>query len=68
MFVLRRIPRILCAFRLSGTGFLPRETAEHHRAVVLGLIKQAMDEAKVAPMDLDAIAFTKGKCSSCFFF
>ena len=30
-----------------GTGFLPRETAEHHRAVILDLVQQALDEAGV---------------------
>lgn len=30
-----------------GTGFLPKETAEHHRNHVLSLTKQALAEAKV---------------------
>ena len=30
-----------------GTGFMPKETAEHHRVKVLGLIKKALDEAKL---------------------
>ena len=35
-----------------GTGFLPRETAEHHREVILDLVQAALDEAGVAPKDL----------------
>lgn len=43
-----------------GTGFLPRETAEHHRSVILGLVHQALEEAKIQPEDIDALAYTKG--------
>ena len=43
-----------------GTGFLPRETAEHHRAVILDIVRQALDEAGVAPSDLDCLCYTKG--------
>jgi len=43
-----------------GQGFLPRDTAEHHRKYVLIVVKEAMDEAKVNPSDIDAVAFTKG--------
>jgi N6-L-threonylcarbamoyladenine synthase len=28
-----------------GTGFMPKETAEHHRTKILGLIKDALSEA-----------------------
>lgn len=43
-----------------GTGFLPRETAQHHRSHVLRLVKDALREAKLEPKDIDAIAYTKG--------
>ena len=43
-----------------GTGFLPRETAEHHRAVVLGIVRDALAEAGVEPGDLDCLCYTKG--------
>ena len=43
-----------------GTGFLPRETAQHHAAHVLPLVQQALAEAKLSPQSLSAIAFTKG--------
>ena len=30
-----------------GTGFMPKETAEHHREKVLSLVQEALDEAKL---------------------
>ena len=44
-----------------GTGFMPSETAKHHREVILGLTKQALEEAKLTWQDIDALAYTKGK-------
>lgn len=43
-----------------GQGFLPRETAEHHRSCVLSLVKQALIDAQLKPSDLDVVCFTKG--------
>lgn len=43
-----------------GEGFMPSETARHHKAHILGLTKKAIEEAKIRPSDLDAICFTKG--------
>nr|WCZ58523.1 tRNA N6-adenosine threonylcarbamoyltransferase [Andalucia godoyi] len=43
-----------------GTGFLPRETGEHHRSFILSLIQQALSAAQVSPFDLDCICYTKG--------
>ncbi|GAB5372719.1 hypothetical protein AAMO2058_001689000 [Amorphochlora amoebiformis] len=43
-----------------GTGFLPRETAEHHRKHIMGLVTEALKEAKLEPKDIDALAYTKG--------
>jgi len=43
-----------------GQGFLPKDTAIHHRSVVLDLVREALDEAGVKPSDIDAVAFTKG--------
>lgn len=43
-----------------GTGFLPRETAEHHRAHILELTNKALEEAKLTPKDISALAYTKG--------
>jgi len=43
-----------------GEGFLPRDTAEHHRRVVLDVTKKAMEIAKITSKDIDIIAYTKG--------
>lgn len=47
-----------------GTGFLPSETAKHHREAVVGLVKRALEEAKITPSDIDCICYTKGKLNS----
>lgn len=44
-----------------GTGFMPKETAEHHRGKILGLIRAALEEAKMTlEGDISVIAYTKG--------
>ncbi|KAM0721064.1 hypothetical protein Q7P37_003350 [Cladosporium fusiforme] len=43
-----------------GTGFLPKDTAAHHRRWVVRLVKQAMKQANVKLEDIDCICFTKG--------
>jgi N6-L-threonylcarbamoyladenine synthase len=43
-----------------GTGFLPKDTALHHRAWVVRLIKQALRQARLRPEDVDVICYTKG--------
>lgn len=43
-----------------GHGFLPRETAWHHQRHICALIKQALEEAKLKPEDIDVVCFTKG--------
>ena len=44
-----------------GTGFMPKETAEHHRKKILGLVKDALEEAKMTlQRDIDVISYTKG--------
>jgi N6-L-threonylcarbamoyladenine synthase len=43
-----------------GTGFLPKETAEHHRANVLKLIQEALSIAKITMKDIKLICYTKG--------
>lgn len=41
-------------------GFLPSDTARHHRAVVLTVLKEALDQAGLQPADIDCVAYTKG--------
>ncbi|CUS23844.1 LAQU0S12e01310g1_1 [Lachancea quebecensis] len=44
-----------------GEGFLPRDTARHHRNWVVRLVRRALQEANVSdPSQLDTICFTKG--------
>lgn len=43
-----------------GTGFLPRETAVHHREKVLGILKRALNESGVKPEEIDVVCYTKG--------
>lgn len=43
-----------------GEGFLPKDTAKHHRAHVIDLTRRAMKETDLKPTDLDCICYTKG--------
>ncbi|XP_048477167.1 tRNA N6-adenosine threonylcarbamoyltransferase, partial [Rhincodon typus] len=43
-----------------GQGFLPRDTAKHHRDCVLDVTREALEEADVKPEEIDCIAYTKG--------
>uniref|UniRef100_A0A8D8PSL8 N(6)-L-threonylcarbamoyladenine synthase n=1 Tax=Cacopsylla melanoneura TaxID=428564 RepID=A0A8D8PSL8_9HEMI len=43
-----------------GEGFLPRETAQHHKSKVLEVLKEALAEAKLSRDDIDVICYTKG--------
>ena len=42
------------------TGFLPKDTAKHHRENILRITKEALRLANLTPDDIDCIAFTKG--------
>ncbi|CAH1981269.1 unnamed protein product [Acanthoscelides obtectus] len=44
----------------AGEGFLPKETAQHHREHVLSVLKEALEGAGVKPQDVDVICYTKG--------
>jgi N6-L-threonylcarbamoyladenine synthase len=43
-----------------GSGFLPRETGQHHREHIVALIKEALEQAEIPPSCIQAIAYTKG--------
>lgn len=43
-----------------GQGFLPRDTARHHRNWIVRIVKRALAEAGVSGADLDVICFTQG--------
>eukprot|EP01134_Creolimax_fragrantissima_P000675 CFRG0675T1 len=44
----------------AGQGFLPKDTAAHHRKWVLIITKEALEMAKVEPKDIDVVCYTKG--------
>jgi hypothetical protein len=44
-----------------GEGFLPSDTARHHREWIVRVIKEAVAKAGVRMEDLDCIAYTKGR-------
>ncbi|XP_072394847.1 tRNA N6-adenosine threonylcarbamoyltransferase [Diabrotica undecimpunctata] len=43
-----------------GEGFLPKETAQHHKENVLVVLKEALQESQLKPEDIDVICYTKG--------
>ena len=43
-----------------GAGFLPKDTAKHHRAWVVRLVKRALQQSGVKIEDIDVICYTKG--------
>ncbi len=43
-----------------GTGFLPRETAAHHRAMFVKVARRALDDAGIRPDQVDCVCYTKG--------
>lgn len=43
-----------------GTGFLPKDTALHHRTEFVALARRAIAEAGISPADVDCICFTQG--------
>ncbi|OAA51999.1 O-sialoglycoprotein endopeptidase [Metarhizium rileyi] len=43
-----------------GTGFLPKDTAAHHRSHFASLVQRALSTAGIAPSDIDCICFTQG--------
>jgi hypothetical protein len=45
-----------------GTGFLPKETAEHHRNHILNLTKQALAEANVTVRVWDVFLIFLASC------
>jgi N6-L-threonylcarbamoyladenine synthase len=43
-----------------GTGFLPRETAWHHQAHIVALVRCCLAEAGIVPDDINVVCYTKG--------
>jgi N6-L-threonylcarbamoyladenine synthase len=47
-------------YRPPAGGIHPREAANHHVELFPGLVRRALDEAKVGPADIEAVAFSQG--------
>ena len=47
-------------YRPVKGGIHPREAANHHVEVLPGLVRAALDQAKVRPSEIDAVAFAQG--------
>jgi len=43
-----------------GTGFLPKDTAKHHRSQFVPVALSALEEAGVSVDDIDCVCFTQG--------
>lgn len=43
-----------------GEGFLPKETAKHHRLNVLAVLKEAIEKSGVKISEIDVVCYTKG--------
>lgn len=43
-----------------GEGFLPKETAKHHRQNVLSVLKEAVETSGVKISEIDVVCYTKG--------
>ncbi|KAK7794588.1 hypothetical protein R5R35_003602 [Gryllus longicercus] len=43
-----------------GEGFLPRETAQHHREKIIGLVREALTVSGISPDKIDVVCYTKG--------
>ncbi|XP_041376417.1 probable tRNA N6-adenosine threonylcarbamoyltransferase [Gigantopelta aegis] len=43
-----------------GEGFLPKDTAKHHRKYALEILQKALDEANIKPDQIDVVCYTKG--------
>jgi len=43
-----------------GIGMLPREASEHHYKICDKILKEALNEARIKPQDIDLISFAQG--------
>ncbi|CAH2294752.1 probable tRNA N6-adenosine threonylcarbamoyltransferase [Pelobates cultripes] len=43
-----------------GQGFMPSDTARHHRSCILDVLQEALEEAQIKPQDVNCVAYTKG--------
>lgn len=43
-----------------GEGFLPKETAQHHRQNILAVLKEAIEKSGIKTEDINVVCYTKG--------
>lgn len=43
-----------------GEGFLPKETAQHHRSRILDILKRSLAVAGISHQEIDVVCYTKG--------
>ncbi|XP_031561523.1 probable tRNA N6-adenosine threonylcarbamoyltransferase [Actinia tenebrosa] len=43
-----------------GQGFMPSDTAKHHRENILDILRKSLEEANIEPKDIDCVCYTKG--------
>lgn len=43
-----------------GEGFLPKETALHHRQNILSLLMEVLKKSGINPREIDVVCYTKG--------
>ncbi|XP_062534023.1 tRNA N6-adenosine threonylcarbamoyltransferase-like [Armigeres subalbatus] len=43
-----------------GEGFLPKETAQHHRSKIHAILKRTLAVSGVTPQQIDVVCYTKG--------
>lgn len=52
--------KLINYYYTCSLGFLPRETAQHHRDHVLSVLNKAIKDAGVSLSEVDVICYTKG--------
>lgn len=43
-----------------GEGFLPKETAIHHRQNILTILNESLEQSNLKPEEIDVVCYTKG--------
>ena len=56
----RVLSNIRDMLRPEAGGIHPREAANHHAEIAGSIVRQAFDEAKISPLEIEAVAFSQG--------
>lgn len=52
--------RLIRTNSIQITGFLPRETAEHHQQNIHDVLQEALEQSGISPQEIDVVCYTKG--------